>query len=1088
MRDGTIDCYDLSRGLVSPYRIPNLWWEEEEILRKSGVPDAPSRRHVPVVVQISTHPKQLHQLLIAYEGGIVLLDLKTKTVLHTYQLRLLPGAPGAGPPAGGGPGGDPMAMIWTERSSPVTCIAWRPDGEVFAAGHEDGCLSFWHVKDDGKPLLVRTMDRIDVDKPQMMDPSSSAYSAWADQKEPIFKLAWSGFPEKGWLEYAREGVKSAQERAAAAKSPHLGFSSPSAIPLTAEEQAALDKQARDKAAGIASADSQQVGTVLTVLGGASIARDPPGVVCLHFPAFEPRRNSSLWGGGASSSASTAALSADMRAALRASLDPTRESRYHTQSTVEDILLMPRNNPHYGMAYDPTSIITLLAADPSLPSLPPPAASRALKCFPFPPPRRQRTRGASTSSALGQRYHPTTLPPGATWQHPMAPRELQLPLPLTFAGSGAIVGASMETVSIHAYRKLGGKCAEPAGSHLHAGEAGAVPGAAVTQSADDVHEQLELRGGKAYPIVSNDPTMAPERLAKKSEYRILITWHLDGTVRFHDASPHLMLHTPAGAAEAELSQQQQQQQPQQSSLFGSAVGGTTAAPSSAERLLEHSCPAPLPHLTISTRDTVFHPAMSGHPSIERLRANQNMISITNVQLASEVLEVAITLRSGRILYHKFGFARASETDAINDEVALELEHDRAAAEAATSDAMHGFHHQHRPPRTSVSSGSHLPAPGENEQEARLDNAMSDALQSLDMSGSNPQLNAPSGNGGSRPESRLSMDRTGNASPTIRPPRPPRDPNRPRGASSLPGSPNVPASARHERVSTGASQLSVPPHSPAPQLMLPPASAFPQPRILPARELTDLAHIATWHTDGFKPMLLIDLNRGEISSTAVSDIGFLAIACDMALAVVNLRVPDLLIRDAFGDMPESPEQTREERKAAEAESKSVIRHLHIGILRMASDSRLAPRVLVSRENGLLSVWTLSESLGEWLAIRTSAKKLESTANTQQIITTDIHGAPSRSTGVELQRSQREQEHGGPSDIDASRCSIGVFLTRGGMNVRYGVDGSTIAKVEMTERILGAQIVERGAERFLLVVTSPSIFAYSLPHLDLLDRKQR
>ena len=31
MRDGTIDCYDLSRLQPSPYRIPNLWWEEEEM-------------------------------------------------------------------------------------------------------------------------------------------------------------------------------------------------------------------------------------------------------------------------------------------------------------------------------------------------------------------------------------------------------------------------------------------------------------------------------------------------------------------------------------------------------------------------------------------------------------------------------------------------------------------------------------------------------------------------------------------------------------------------------------------------------------------------------------------------------------------------------------------------------------------------------------------------------------------------------------------------------------------------------------------------------------------------------------------------
>ena len=68
------------------------------------------------------------------------------------------------------------------------------------------------------------------------------------------------------------------------------------------------------------------------------------------------------------------------------------------------------------------------------------------------------------------------------------------------------------------------------------------------------------------------------------------------------------------------------------------------------------------------------------------------------------------------------------------------------------------------------------------------------------------------------------------------------------------------------------------------------------------------------------------------------------------------------------------------------------------------------------------------------------------------------------------------------------MSIFVSSAAISVRYGVDGATIAKIEVGERILGANIVEHRMERVLVIVTAPSIFVYSLPSLDLLDRKQR
>lgn len=46
-KDGTVDVFDVDRGsLATQARIPNLWLAQEEILRRSGVIDAPSRRHM----------------------------------------------------------------------------------------------------------------------------------------------------------------------------------------------------------------------------------------------------------------------------------------------------------------------------------------------------------------------------------------------------------------------------------------------------------------------------------------------------------------------------------------------------------------------------------------------------------------------------------------------------------------------------------------------------------------------------------------------------------------------------------------------------------------------------------------------------------------------------------------------------------------------------------------------------------------------------------------------------------------------------------------------------------------------------------
>uniref|UniRef100_V5ESS1 Lethal giant larvae (Lgl)-like C-terminal domain-containing protein n=1 Tax=Kalmanozyma brasiliensis (strain GHG001) TaxID=1365824 RepID=V5ESS1_KALBG len=313
LRDGTVDTYDLERMCPSPYRVPNLWWEEEEILRNSGVPDAPNRRHVPLIIDIKTNPKVLNQLLLAYEGGAILLDIRERAVLKTFQLRLLPGTLGSG--------GNPD-LVWTERAPPATCIAWRPDGEVFVMGHEDGCISFWHIRDDDKPIMVRTLDSLDVEKP-VSDPT--LLDTHQPSKEPIFKLAWSGFPEKGWMDMASATAASWQSQ-----------------PRQTNANEPVNEPVK--------------GTVLTVLGGAKAGIDAPGLFCANLPPYS--NSLSVLGGGA------VEANHKLRTALHNSLVPSSEAIYPTSSIVEDFMLLPRSNPHYSAAGEHDEIVFLAhLADP-----------------------------------------------------------------------------------------------------------------------------------------------------------------------------------------------------------------------------------------------------------------------------------------------------------------------------------------------------------------------------------------------------------------------------------------------------------------------------------------------------------------------------------------------------------------------------------------------------------------------------------------------------------------------------------------------------------------------------------------------------
>ncbi|CAH7690289.1 hypothetical protein PPACK8108_LOCUS25588 [Phakopsora pachyrhizi] len=320
LKDGTVDCFDAERGVLSPYRIRNLW---------SNISPAHYRKHVPICTDIKLHPFDLNLLLIAHEGGISLYDLRQETIIRSYQLVIPPGAIGSIT--------DPSdASLREERRPSVTCICFRPDGQMFVSGHSDGCFAFWSIEDGEVPILVRTMDQHDAMSVISTDLMNDRLKALRGktEREPIFRLAWSHFSDDRKFLPMRLGESSYQE-------------------VTGDEQ---------------SNDF----TCLTVLGGLR-PTDPIGVHVLRLPNIQKNQQSA------------ALIGDEARSALKDSVFSIGHSIYLTEHTPEDFLLLPKRSPYFDNSFDAMAIvITFGFLNQNFHQVQENLSSRSLSAFSFPP--------------------------------------------------------------------------------------------------------------------------------------------------------------------------------------------------------------------------------------------------------------------------------------------------------------------------------------------------------------------------------------------------------------------------------------------------------------------------------------------------------------------------------------------------------------------------------------------------------------------------------------------------------------------------------------------------------------------------------
>lgn len=263
-------------------------------------------------------------------------------------------------------------------------------------GHVDGSIAFWAVEDDQQPLMVRTLDEVDVhmvdgEKLEQYLPDDEDFpkpmKKVHEPREPIFKLAWSGYPN--------------------------------------------------------SYDPRGGETSLVILGG-QLGHDPPGINVLWFPAYNPPAPPSV--------VSDQSLHPFIRNAMRESLDPQSAYFYGTPGLAQDFLLIPHDSPHFGGTWNPHVILMLFESGGHVRAI----EARQFPPLEFLASAQESSQSAGEAQEEGGDRHDALTQDLATTLQSMTvneePKKLHIP-PSLWSGPDAIVDASLFLIDRPAYETL-----------------------------------------------------------------------------------------------------------------------------------------------------------------------------------------------------------------------------------------------------------------------------------------------------------------------------------------------------------------------------------------------------------------------------------------------------------------------------------------------------------------------------------------------------------------------------------------------------------------------------------------------------------
>lgn len=157
---GEVTAYDLDRGRMSPFKIPNFWKSKD------------SKATMVTLVSMQLHPRDVGKLLIAYSHGAVVYSFKQNQPTKFFEYTLPPGAPGGN-----------AENIQSLRKPKLTHAVWHPTGTFILTAHEDGSLVFWDPK-DGRVVTARSLYETKVNQVVRSSPPAPK------PIQPIVKISW----------------------------------------------------------------------------------------------------------------------------------------------------------------------------------------------------------------------------------------------------------------------------------------------------------------------------------------------------------------------------------------------------------------------------------------------------------------------------------------------------------------------------------------------------------------------------------------------------------------------------------------------------------------------------------------------------------------------------------------------------------------------------------------------------------------------------------------------------------------------------------------------------------------------------------
>jgi syntaxin-binding protein 5 len=192
--------------------------------------------------------------------------------------------------------------------------------------------------------------------------------------------------------------------------------------------------------GYSNSDDPRGGTTtLAIVGGRNDGLQ--GVTVFHLPAFnppEPPANTSVH----------ESVHPVFRAAMRATVTPSDTYLYTTHTPVIDILLLPRDNPHFGSSFDPESILLLTEGH---------GGTKSLEARSFPPPQFNPTFNQATPTPAPSNHDTNDVEADlaatlAALTVVEEPAELELP-PVLWSGKNAPEQSILVKLERDAHTKL-----------------------------------------------------------------------------------------------------------------------------------------------------------------------------------------------------------------------------------------------------------------------------------------------------------------------------------------------------------------------------------------------------------------------------------------------------------------------------------------------------------------------------------------------------------------------------------------------------------------------------------------------------------